>query len=141
MNMRTVVLTLMMLIASTAYAGLYKWVDSEGSVHYSQKPPENKPYSTIKAPPPAPKSSLPAVLNENESEVEKTIKTETAKNQKLREENCAIGKNNLRSYQAFRKIRDKDGNIRVVGKKEREEKIESAKQLIRDFCGSKTLGP
>ena len=132
--MRTVLLTLMILLASTASAGLYKWVDNEGSVHYSQKPPENKPYTTIKAPPPAPKSSHPAVLNESENEVEKTIKTETAKNQKLRDENCEIGKNNLKSYQTFRRIRDKDGNVRVVGSKERAEKIESAKQLIRDFC-------
>lgn len=138
MIMRTLLLMLMLLLANTASAGLYKWIDSEGSVHYSQKPPENKPYTTIKAPPPVPKSSHPTVSDESESEseskIEKIIKAESDKNKKLREENCAIGKNNLKSYQTFRRIRDKDGNIRVVGSKERAEKIESAKQLIRDFC-------
>jgi len=133
--MRILLFTAMMILASTASAGLYKWVDSEGNVHYSQKPPANTSFKTIKAPPPAPKSSEPVVKTGNdENDVEKTIKAETAKNQKLREENCEIGKNNLKSYQTFRRIRDKDGNVRIVDAKERAEKIEAAKQLIRDFC-------
>jgi len=135
--MRILLFTAMMILASTASAGLYKWVDSEGNVNYSQKPPENKSYKTIKAPPPAPKAdpSQTIKLDDDDSEVEKTIKAETAKNQKLREKNCEIGKNNLNSYQTFRRIRDKDGNVRTISSKERAEKIESAKQLIRDFCG------
>jgi len=137
--MRILLFTTMMILASTAFAGLYKWVDDEGNVHYSQKPPENKPYKTIKAPPPAPQTSKPVEFSEEESDIEKTIKAETAKNQKLREENCAIGKNNLKSYQTFRRIRSKDGSVRVIDDKERKEQIESAKQLIRDFCGKRPL--
>lgn len=134
--MRILLFTAMIILASTASAGLYKWVDSEGGVHYSQKPPKNKSYKTIKAPPPAPQTSKRAEPDEEESDIEKTIKAETAKNQKIRDKNCAIGKNNLKTYQTFRRIRDKDGNVRTVGTKERAEKIESAKQLIRDFCGN-----
>ena len=62
------------------------------------------------------------------------IKAETAKNIKIREDNCAVGKNNLSSYQTYTRIRDKDGTVRTLGVKERAQKIESAKQLIRDFC-------
>jgi len=133
--MRILLFTAMIILAGTVSAGLYKWVDSEGNVHYSQKPPENTSYKTIKAPPPAPQSSEPIITADDEYDVEKTIKAETAKNRKLREENCEIGKNNLKSYQTFRRIRDKDGNVRIVDAKERAEKIEAAKQLIRDFCG------
>lgn len=135
--MRILLLIMMMILASSASAGLYKWIDEKGSVHYSQKPPKNKPYKTIKAPPPIAKSSQLSASDSNETEetnAERTIRTETEKNTKHRAKNCHVGKNNLKSYQLFRRIRDKDGNIRAVSDKERATEIESAKQLIRDFC-------
>ena len=134
--MRILLLTAMMILASTASAGLYKWVDNEGNVHYSQKPPKNTSYKTIKAPPPAPVSKQqPYSLEEKRgSNAEKTIKSETEKNKKLREKNCEVGKANLTSYQTYRRVRDKDGNVTVVNENERARQIETAKQLIRDFC-------
>lgn len=134
--MRIIVLTFLMIFTHSAIAGLFKWVDEEGNVHYSQKPPENTPYKTLKAPPPPPTNSKPAYkLDKEEEKIESTIKAETAKNKKLREKNCEAGKNNLRSYQTFRRIRKADGSITVVDEKERARQIKSAKQLIRDFCG------
>lgn len=134
--MRILLLTMMMILASTASAGAYKWVDSEGNVHYSQYPPKDKPFKTLKAPLPAPQNtqSPDPETKEKKSNAEDTIKAETAKNAKIRQENCEIGKNNLNSYQLYRRIRAKDGTVTVVDDKERAHQIESAKQLIRDFC-------
>ena len=133
--MRILFLTIMMVLASTATAGLYKWVDSEGNVHYTQTPPQNTQFKTLKAPQPAPQNSQsPYSETKEKSSVEDTIKTETAKNLKLRQQNCTIGKKNLNSYQLYRRIRAKDGTVTVVDDKERARQIEAAKQLIRDFC-------
>lgn len=132
--MRIIVLAIFMIFTNSAFAGLYKWVDEEGNVNYSQNPPKNRSYKSLKAPPPAPKNIEPA-STANEDDTESTIKEESAKNAKLREKNCEAGKNNLRSYQTFRRIRNEDGTISRVGEKERARQIKSAKQLIRDFCG------
>ena len=52
--MKILLLTAMIIFASSASAGLYKWVDDEGNVHYSQKRPVNKQYERLKAPTSAP---------------------------------------------------------------------------------------
>jgi len=135
--MRIIVLAVLMIFTNSAFAGLYKWVDEEGNVNYSQNPPKDTSYKTLKAPPPPPKNSQPAYsINKEDSAAEDTIKAESAKNAKLREKNCEIGKNNLRSYQTYRRIQNKDGSVSRVDDKERARQIESAKQLIRDFCDS-----
>lgn len=133
--MRIIVLAIFMIFTHSAFAGLYKWVDEEGNVNYSQNPPKNTSYKTLKAPPPPPKNAKPAYsINNDEEATEKTIKAELAKNRALREKNCEIGKNNLRSYQTYRRIQNEDGSITRVDEKERARQIESAKDLIRDFC-------
>lgn len=133
--MRIIVLAVLMIFSNAAFAGLYKWVDEEGNVNYSQNPPKNTSYKTLKAPPPPPKNSKPVYsINEDEEDAEDTIKAESAKNAKLREKNCNAGKNNLRTYQTYRRIQNKDGSVSRVDDKERARQIETAKQLIRDFC-------
>lgn len=135
--MRIIVLAVFMIFTNSAFAGLYKWVDEEGNVNYSQNPPKNTSYKTLKAPPPPPKNSKPAYsINEEDAAAEDTIKAESVKNAKLREKNCEAGKNNLRTYQTYRRIKKKDGSVIRVDDKERARQIESAKQLIRDFCDS-----
>ena len=57
--MRIILLTTLMIFSSSASAGLYKWVDDEGNVHYSQKRPRDKQFKRIKAPAPAPENSKP----------------------------------------------------------------------------------
>lgn len=133
--MRILLLTTMMIFASSAFAGLYKWIDDEGNIHYSQKRPKNQQFERLKAPAPAP--SDPKPLYQSISEPAKTNETaanETAKNNEARATNCADAKKNLNAYQVYRRIRDKDGNVKVLDDKERERQITQAKQAIEDFC-------
>lgn len=134
--MRILLLTMMMIFASSASAGLYKWVDDEGNVHYSQKRPPNKQFKRIKPPAPAPenskplyKSSLPVPRANNAA-----VTAETKKNEKIRADNCAKAKKNLSNYQVHRRIRDKDGNVTVIDDKVRAQQIESAKKAITNYC-------
>jgi len=133
--MRILLLTAMIIFASSASAGLYKWVDDEGNVHYSQKRPADQQFERLKAPAPAPESSKP--FNQTETKKSKngdTAAAETTKNEELRAINCANAKKSLNAYQVYRRIRDKDGNVTVIDDKERAQQIERAKQAINDFC-------
>ena len=125
----------MMIFASSASAGLYKWVDNEGNVHYSQKRPRDKQYKKIKAPAPAPESSKPLYKSTSpKNKSSNSAVSETKKNEKMRAENCANAKKRLNAYQVYRRIQDNEGNIKVVSDNERANNIKRAKQAISDFC-------
>ena len=135
--MRIVILATLMMVSFSASAGLYKWVDDEGNVHYSQKRPANQQFKRLKAPAPAPEASKPLYQSQktNQSKgANDTAAAETAKNEKARETNCANAKKNLNAYQVYRRIRDKEGNVTVVDDKVRASQIAQAKQAINDFC-------
>lgn len=133
--MRILLLTAMIIFASSASAGLYKWVDDEGNVHYSQKRPADQQFERLKAPAPAPENSKPLYQTDtNKSKNTNTTAVETAKNKEIRATNCANAKKNLNAYQIYRRMRDKDGNVTVVDDKVRAQQIERAKQAINDFC-------
>ena len=132
--MRILLLTAMMIFASSVSAGLYKWVDNEGNVHYSQKRPINKQFKSIKPPPVVESGKSLYNSTQTESEPDDTIKAETKKNAKIRADNCAVGKENLNKFQTYRRMKNKDGTVVNVDAKERARQIENAKQIIRDFC-------
>lgn len=131
--MRLLLLTAMMILASSASAGLYKWVDNDGNVHYSQKPPRNQQFKRLKPPAEAPETSKP-LYKSTPKENTTVSATETKKNEKLRAENCANAKKRLNTYQVYRRVQDSDGKISVVSDKERAKNIEKAKKAISDFC-------
>lgn len=135
--MRVLLLAAIMIFASSAFAGLYKWVDDEGNVHYSQKRPLDQQFKKLKAPPPAPDDSKPLYQSSGDNSQKSgsdTAATETAKNKTAREQNCANAKKNLNAYQVYRRIKDKDGNVRTIDEKVRAAQIKKAQQAIKDFC-------
>ncbi len=132
--MRLLLLTTMMIFASSASAGLYKWVDSGGNVHYSQKPPRDQQFERLKPAAAAPEDSKPLYPSTTLKKSNDTVATETAKNKKIRATNCLNAKNNLKSYQLSRRVRDKDGKVTIVDDKERAQQIEKAKKAISQFC-------
>lgn len=133
--MRVLLLTTMMIFASSASAGLYKWVDDEGNVHYSQKRPANQQFKRLKAPPPAPQGSKPLYQSvDKAADSTNAVAAETEKNEKIRADNCAKAKRNLSNYQINRRIRDKDGNVTYIDNNDREKQIENAKQAISNYC-------
>jgi len=133
--MRILLLTTMMIFASSAFAGLYKWVDNEGNVHYSQKRPADKQFKQLKAPPPAPENSKSLYQSSQpDKPASNTAEAETEKNQKIRADNCAKAKKNLNNFQIHRRMRDKKGNVTVIDDKVRASQIENAKKAISNYC-------
>ena len=123
------------MIAASASAGLYKWVDNEGNVHYSQKPPRDKQFKRLKAPASAPENSKPLYQSIKQKNISGNVAaSESAKNEKIRATNCTNAKKNLSSYQRSRRIRDNDGNVITIDDNVRAKQIKIAKQAISDFC-------
>jgi hypothetical protein len=133
--MRMLLLTTMMIFASSAFAGLYKWVDNEGNVHYSQKRPLDKQFKRLKAPPPAPADSKPLYNSSAPTKTtNKTVAAETAKNKDIRDANCEAAKKNLSGYQVSRRVRNNEGKVITLDDKARADQIENAKKHIAEYC-------
>jgi hypothetical protein len=133
--MRILLLTIIMIFASSASAGLYKWVDDEGNVHYSQKRPTNQQFKKLKAPPPAPENSKPLYQPlKQKTKADELIGVETAKIKKIRETHCATAKKNVKNYKVFRRFRDKDGKLTVLNDEQSAQKVEEAKKMVNEFC-------
>jgi len=133
--MRILLLTTLMIITSAASAGLYKWVDNDGNVHYSQKPPRGQQFKKLKAPAPAPEDSKRLYESINlEKKSGNVAEKEEAKNEKIRARNCKIAKQNLKSYQLSRRVRDEDGKVTILDDNERAKQIEMAKKDINKYC-------
>jgi len=135
-----IVTGLTLFLATSLQAASYKWTDEKGNVHYSQRPPPGKQYEKIKIhKPPQPSDTKPAPSYSSPSSSSgdtgsKAVEDEVAKNASIIKQNCEAAKKNLNVYQVYSRVKDKDGKIRVVSPKEREEKIQAAKDAIREFC-------
>lgn len=133
--MRMLLLTTLMIFVSSASAGLYKWVDDEGNVHYSQKRPINKQFERLKAPAPSPDGSKPLYNSIKQNKNKGGASPLKLQNSKNFVRIIVKGlKKNLESYTLYRRFRDKDGNITRVDDKERAKQIAEAKQAINEFC-------
>ena len=136
-------LLLSLTIASANATTTYKWIDENGNVVYSQQPPEDKPYETIKTKntttqisTPSPTSSFATKVKEEseESQLDSKVEQEAAKNEELRAANCKAAKNNLETYTVYRRIQNEDGEIIRLDDNERAKRIQEAKDAIKEFC-------
>lgn len=132
---------LSLLVNSAAQAGMYKWTDEQGNVHYSQSPPRGQEYEKMKvdkAPRPSGTTATPQGTADSQttgqSDGPGTVEDEVAKNAEIRKKNCDAAKKNLQVFQVYRRVKGEDGKIRVVSEKEREEQIQRSKEAIREFC-------
>lgn len=138
-------LLLSLIMIASANAATYKWIDENGNVVYSQQPPPEGPYETIKTtktPPASSRSTPPAsssfttdVKREaEERELDSKVEQEAAKSQQVRAENCKAAKNNLETYTVYRRIKNDQGEIIRLDDNERAKRIQEAKDAIKEFC-------
>ncbi len=133
------------LLPGLLHAATYKWVDAEGNVVYSQQPPSSGNYQSLKVPtgggldPQAAQAQREAASNSVSGPARGTNKDDpvaavTANSEQVRRQNCEAAKKNLQTYEVYRRVRDKDGNIVRLDANERQARIDQAKQQVREFC-------
>ena len=132
------------LIMASASAATYKWVDENGNVVYSQQPPREGPYETIKTKKPSSVSLQPtpaqsSFMTGKEKEAEEAKKNSTiqqgiAKGEASRIEKCKEAKHNLEAYTAHRRVRNEKGEVVMLDDNERANLIEGSKEDVREYC-------
>ena len=156
--MKKILLILLMLASTTAFAGLSKWVDADGKVHYSdQPPPANvkakilRVTSEVAAPVSASgvaAASAPAAsktIAEREAELKKAQQAKKEAADKAAQEqaridaekaNCAAVQQNLRALQEGMRMVDIDakGERSYLDDEQRRQRIEKAQQDIKTYC-------
>jgi len=137
------------------FAGIYKWVDAEGNVHYGQQRPAdaasermevqqhapqdvstyNRP-GTNKAEDPAKDAPTDGTEKKPEAAAEPEKKKETPAEKKRRLAACAQARKNLATMQSVGRIRskDKEGNTTYLSQQQKEARIKQAKELISKHC-------
>lgn len=136
---------IIMLFASTgAFAGTYKWVDQDGNVVYSQHPPAEGSFESIKVKPanrrPASNQSISDrnqkfLNNASKQRTDKAkLQAEQNKNLEVRKKNCDIAKKQLEYFMVQRRKKTEKGEYVNISDGERKTKIAEAKQGIKDYC-------
>jgi len=122
---------------------IYRWVDENNVVHFSQHQPQNDNYSelTTVASYQARKKELPnsantASVDEQLSQYEKDKAEVLAKNEEVAEKNCKAAQLNEKTLNSFDSIMftDSDGKNRALSDKEKKIQLALSKEHISLYC-------
>ncbi|MFV1972589.1 MAG: DUF4124 domain-containing protein [Thiohalobacterales bacterium] len=130
---------------------IFKWIDDNGAVHYTQVPPQDREYETLKqvgAPGTAPAEKPASVRSDLQKQVEAMDKAQEeraeAKNQmeqqdrirERRKKNCEISNRNLANlHQTGNRIfMTPDGEVMRLTDEERQRRIDEANRQIEENC-------
>jgi hypothetical protein len=129
-----------------AAAAMYKWVDENGQVQYTQTPPPGGIEATEIQPPPEPadqegtiqrEETLEKGLDERREAREKAA-TETADEaayQKEKAQRCEAARHRLDQAQyPLTNFVDPDGTQRRATEEERQAQIKQAEEQVKKFC-------
>lgn len=148
----TVLISLLMLLASSSvtYAGkVYKWVDSEGKIHYSDRPnngqgkqmyvPRSAPRTT--APPPKASDKMDATTKFLESvaaerKEKKEAADKTAKEKETRDKNCSQARRHVASLkQGGRQFEvDEKGERHYLSEADIQQRLKKAQESVSKWC-------
>lgn len=135
----TVVLGFTLFTASTLIAaptGHYRWTDENGSIKYSDRPPDGIESEFIRF-----ASSKPKTASNDNTAVQKTPQAAAEKPleiEVLPEKDpalCKQAQSNLKALNGARiRITEPDGSKRLLGEEEKEDQKENARKFIKIHC-------
>lgn len=147
---RFLAMLVLALFALNAHAGLSKWVDADGKVHYSDTPPPDAAAQTVpdfvgKGAADAAASSVPKTYIERDAEWKKARqqKDDAAKKQaeqdkqaEAKKSNCAAARENARILEDSPRIStyDTNGERTIMDDTARAQNLENARKAIRENC-------
>lgn len=143
------VLTTLLFYAVPASAEMYRWVDAQGKVHYSDQPPTEKSKSskTLNIPnqPAAPAAESSKSWQEKNLDYKKrqataseteAKKKKEAEDAKAKIENCDKSKKALKALEEGGRINtyDEKGNRSFMDDAQRAKAMDDAKKAISEWC-------
>ncbi|MCW8833393.1 MAG: DUF4124 domain-containing protein [Colwellia sp.] len=123
---------------------IYRWVDENNVVHFSQHQPRDDNYSQLttiasynakEREQPEQKKAMPSV-REQIARHEKEQAEINAKNKEITENNCKAAQLNMKMLNSFNQIMttDADGKNRLLSDKEKKEQLELSKKHTDLYC-------
>jgi hypothetical protein len=149
MNTRTVLFLLLGWSSLASGAGVYKWVDEQGRVHYGERPPERiqaQEMQIKEAPPDVSPIEDEAGRRDKEQRLlrafdeeraqKKELQQKSREEQEKRQRNCALARDRLRRYQNASSLYnlDKQGERRTLSDAERSASEQRAQQDVARWC-------
>ena len=141
--MRFLIYLTLILIGTVNAAGIHKWVDEEGNVHYGDTPPvsvDTKPVKVIGAPS-NPGRALPRLgQDSNQNEPATSTSTDSEETAAIPEDQakiaCENAQKDLQVIKRSTRIRLKaaDGTTRVMTPEEIAERRKQSEEDIERFC-------
>ena len=144
---RLLFVLVLMALSSAAAAKLYKWVDKDGNVTYSELKPPDAKAEEIEL------RGVPSVSNEEakarlealsgkakeekkDREFKQNYASETAEREARMKENCKTARSNLAALQQGGQKRYllPNGEVRYLSEEDRVKRIEEAESQIKQFC-------
>jgi Domain of unknown function (DUF4124) len=138
--------TALALGSTTGFAGIYKWVDAEGNVHYGQQRPTNSPSEKVQVQQYTPRDTStykrPGTKDGSKDD-KKTAPTaepeerkETAAEKKRRLASCDQVRQNIAQMESRGRIRskDKDGNLVYLSQADKEAKMAKSQSFLSKNC-------
>lgn len=136
MPIKTGSFALLLAVAFTAGAGqVYKWIDGEDRVHYSDTPRPGWTRVDLKAAPGfTPVTAAPDVGGYTPPD----DASESPQGTQLRAEECQKRREQLETYRNSTQISERDnlGNERVFNEEQRLQLIERTQQQVNELCDS-----
>jgi len=135
-----------LILSAPGFAGMYKWTDSSGQVHYTDSPPPDQKSQALN-----PQTATPTGTDEAKAKLDKQVeeqnkrlaeekkKEELAKKKALvkaqREQQCATLRNSLQLYLTKRRVsKNQDGEMVEVPYEERLKEIENIQEQMKKVC-------
>jgi len=144
--MKKLLIALLLFFSSLANAGIYKWTDENGKVHYGDKPTAGGEELNIQVK----QSTAPIKSDETRAErrqrisdsmtddrLERNKKKDEAKKKRAQlNRQCVQAKDRLKRYKQANRLYnlDKDGNRRILSDKSRDKSIANLQKEIRRKC-------
>lgn len=134
-------------IVSATAGTVYKWVDTQGKIHYSDRP-QDTVAQTLDIPPPPPidealqqrREALKQQKQDAESKKQQqqaSKATATEPSQEEREKNCSIAQENLKKLESATGLlfeTDKEGNRRLLAADERSKAAATMRTETERWC-------
>lgn len=122
-------------------ATIYKWTDTQGQVHFGSQPPVGHPSETIstrsvRLPAPATvKTPTTEQVADNQSDIDREVKREIAREQAELRQFCTRARTNLAQLNNNpRLLTEIDGKTVRLTEQERQERIRQAQEQIKEHC-------
>jgi hypothetical protein len=122
-----------MVIGSPAMAAkVYKWVDENGVVNFSEHPPKNTPTTVIR---PNTGHSEPVTYATPGQPVPQAA-ADTAQQSRKDPERCEISRKNLEVLRSFGRVRvpNEDGSFHYLTEQEQQERLQTTQKAIEESC-------